>query len=282
MGLDLHMEALLTEQPLQAFPANPTQTFRHLIGSLSTKDCAKIKIDPMFLTSLYSGPFISAFAAHIELYHRNWSQSYEPWARSSAVYGYAHHREAVRRLSRTYATHLRHLRHTIDGLQSNLPEYSSSVQKQLLVPLIRDFERFSEEIDLLKTDCDQFLEQQISKVALQETRSQMREARDIKRLTYFAFIFVPLSLASSFFGMNVKELDSGSTPVWRFAVVALGLLGLSLLGTWVAAKPVWKGKEQQVNVGGTQIDPETALTGSHTVAFIPGMSVVRRNTIRRT
>jgi Mg2+ and Co2+ transporter CorA len=121
-------------------------------------------------------------------------------------------------------------------LESSLAEHSNAVQQDLLLPLLRDFKRFSRQIKLLKSDCDQFLEQQISKLALQDARAQIQEAKDRKQLSYFAFFFVPLSLASSFFGMNVKELDSGSKPVWVFVVVALDLLGISLLITLLTSR----------------------------------------------
>lgn len=213
MGLVFHKNVSAKDQPLQAFDADPSTTFQALLQKLSSQDRAKIETNPMFLVSLYSKPFVSAFAAHIELYHRNWLQSYEPWARSSMIYGYAHHREVVRSLSRTYATHIRCLEYTVDGLESSLAEHSNAVQQGLLPPLLRDFKWFSRQIKLLKSDCDQFLEQQISNLALQDARAQIQEAKDIKQLSYFAFLFVTLSLASSFFGMNVKELDSGSKPV---------------------------------------------------------------------
>ena len=91
MGLDFYKNVSAKDQPLQAFDANPSTTFQALLQKLSSQDRAKIKTNPMFLVSLYSEPFVSAFAAHIELYHRNWLQS-------STVYGYAHHRERMQRI----------------------------------------------------------------------------------------------------------------------------------------------------------------------------------------
>lgn len=48
--------------------------------------------------------------------------------------------------------------------------------------------------------------------------------RHFVEVTYLAFIFVPLSLTSSFFGMNVQGLGSGPILVWQFFVSAVGVL----------------------------------------------------------
>jgi phage shock protein PspC (stress-responsive transcriptional regulator) len=45
-------------------------------------------------------------------------------------------------------------------------------------------------------------------------------------LTFVAFVFIPLSFASSFFGMNIKQLDSGTVSIGYFFLLAIlsGLL----------------------------------------------------------
>lgn len=44
-------------------------------------------------------------------------------------------------------------------------------------------------------------------------------------LTLLAAIYLPLSLVTSTFGMNVKEINGGSPPFW-YCVVVLGLLAI--------------------------------------------------------
>lgn len=43
-------------------------------------------------------------------------------------------------------------------------------------------------------------------------------------VTLLAFIFVPLSLSTSIFGMNVQELNSTGQPIWVFLVTATAIL----------------------------------------------------------
>lgn len=97
-----------------------------------------------------------------------------------------------------------------------------------------DFEHFANDLEEKRLQCERFLEQQVGKLALQESRAQIRDAKDMQRIAYLAFVFVPLSLVSSFFGMNVKELNSGSTSLWVFFVAAIVLLLGSLLVIWLA------------------------------------------------
>ncbi|KAF2119910.1 hypothetical protein BDV96DRAFT_313376 [Lophiotrema nucula] len=223
LGIDFSEKASVLRQPLRPSTETPSEAFKRELGALTESDCEVIRGYPLELVSLYANPLISAFAAHIELYQRNWSASYEPYANTSVVYGYAYHRDAVRQLAKRYSIHLRYLKHTLDCLKRQDPP-----AKTMLDNLVGDFEHFEREIGSLKANCDQFLEQQVSKLALQDARASMREAKDLKRLSYMAFIFVPLSLTSSFFGMNVKELDAGSTPLWVFIVTSVAILLASI------------------------------------------------------
>jgi hypothetical protein len=85
------------------------------------------------------------------------------------------------------------------------------------------------------------LQQQVelAQTQLIESKKAIQQADTIKRLTILAFIFIPISTASSVFGMNVKELDP--TPsVWVFIVVTIGLLSVTLLAaSWHRLKSSW-------------------------------------------
>jgi CorA-like Mg2+ transporter protein len=60
-------------------------------------------------------------------------------------------------------------------------------------------------------------------------RVSIHEGRYLKRLSNLGFVFVPLSLATSFFSMNVEELPNSTTPLWVFIITTLGALILSFL-----------------------------------------------------
>lgn len=47
-------------------------------------------------------------------------------------------------------------------------------------------------------------------------------------MTILAFVFVPISLSTSIFGMNVQEINSSGHDVWIFVVTTIVLVGLAL------------------------------------------------------
>lgn len=57
-------------------------------------------------------------------------------------------------------------------------------------------------------------------------------------MTILAFVFIPINLASSIFGMNVQQINETGHSIWGFVVAALAMLaasGLSWTG-WQAVQ----------------------------------------------
>jgi hypothetical protein len=50
-------------------------------------------------------------------------------------------------------------------------------------------------------------------------------------VTMLAFVFIPISLATSIFGMNIQELNSTGQPIWGFVVTAVATLAAAFW-TW--------------------------------------------------
>jgi hypothetical protein len=68
-------------------------------------------------------------------------------------------------------------------------------------------------------------------MAIQESRRSIKEAVSVKRLTQLAFVFIPLSYASSLFGMNINEMTGNGSSLWIFVVTSLALL-ISAMCFW--------------------------------------------------
>ena len=67
------------------------------------------------------------------------------------------------------------------------------------------------------------------------------------RLTLVAFIFIPLSFTTSFFGMNIEQLGTGTTHIKFFFLLAILAGGIALLlslclkpggSIWLGARPI--------------------------------------------
>jgi hypothetical protein len=62
----------------------------------------------------------------------------------------------------------------------------------------------------------------MSSISISESKRAIAQAQRVGKLTFLAFFFIPLSFTTSFFGMNVKELEGGSLGLKWW--VALSLL----------------------------------------------------------
>lgn len=81
---------------------------------------------------------------------------------------------------------------------------------------------------------------------LEEARKAMRQAERGMRLTLMAFVYLPLSLGASIFGMNITELGSGNRSVWTaVATMVVICLITVLLYFWDKIKSsVWNPRNE--------------------------------------
>ncbi|KAG9228213.1 hypothetical protein BJ875DRAFT_528025 [Amylocarpus encephaloides] len=74
----------------------------------------------------------------------------------------------------------------------------------------------------------------VGNLALQESRKSLQQADNIGRISILACIFVPVSLVTSFFGMNIKQLTGSGAPWRTFLLSAAGLcVALLLVCAWL-------------------------------------------------
>jgi hypothetical protein len=63
----------------------------------------------------------------------------------------------------------------------------------------------------------------VGNLALRESRKSIHQADSIGRISFLAFVFLPLSLVISVFGMNIKQL-TGSGASWKTFLISAGTL----------------------------------------------------------
>jgi hypothetical protein len=80
-----------------------------------------------------------------------------------------------------------------------------------------------------------------SEASLQEARKSIevaqvsiQEGKRVKLLTILAFFFLPLTLATSIFGMNIKQLSGEGPSLTAFGMTAAARLSASTI-TWMAS-----------------------------------------------
>jgi hypothetical protein len=67
----------------------------------------------------------------------------------------------------------------------------------------------------------------MSNMSIFESKRGIAEAESVAKLTELAFLFIPLTFASSIFSMQIAELDASKPPLSIFLAVSFGLLSFS-------------------------------------------------------
>ena len=104
----------------------------------------------------------------------------------------------------------------------------------------QDFEHLMSFAQALHTRCNEGISILMNTVSIAESEKAMSQAERLGKLTFLAFIFVPLSFTTSFFGMNFKELGS-SLSIWTWFALSLPVLILTLLLFFYDVTQVWDG-----------------------------------------
>lgn len=92
-------------------------------------------------------------------------------------------------------------------------------------------EHVSRELD---SRCQEAITVLMSTVTIQDAKKAIAQAERVAKLTFLAFIFVPLSFTTSFFGMNFRELEELS--IWRWVVMSAPIITVTLTVFFVDGK----------------------------------------------
>lgn len=116
--------------------------------------------------------------------------------------------------------------------------------------LIRDFDYLLGKARDLTSECDRGMSIMMNKASINEAQKVIVQAERITKLTKLAFVFVPLSFTSSFFGMNFSQFTSGNNlGVWIWFAISVPTLLLSILFMkWDVSRAVenaWRGRNEE-------------------------------------
>jgi Mg2+ and Co2+ transporter CorA len=71
-------------------------------------------------------------------------------------------------------------------------------------------------------------------LVLEDSKKSIEQAVTINGLTKLAFIFIPLNLFTSAFGINIKQLGTGSAEVWMLFTTLVVISTLVLVAIIVS------------------------------------------------
>lgn len=97
------------------------------------------------------------------------------------------------------------------------------------VSLEQDLEYLLQRAESLRLRSERNLAMAMNIANIAEARRGILQGRNLFKFTVVASFYIPFSFVSSFFGMNFKELGTGSLHVWLFFAVAAPIFGISVL-----------------------------------------------------
>ncbi|UNI22289.1 hypothetical protein JDV02_008190 [Purpureocillium takamizusanense] len=110
----------------------------------------------------------------------------------------------------------------------------------------RDLGSLLARLQVLQLRADKIMQMAVAIISIEETKRAMLESRNMGRITYLAFVFVPMSFVTSFLSMN-EELSQRSAIVYCvfFAVaVPLSLVAVLLALYWNRIMQWWEAREE--------------------------------------
>lgn len=90
--------------------------------------------------------------------------------------------------------------------------------------MTKDFKAALQHAESLHKECVRGMSIVAHNAATLEAQKAFEEARSVGKLTRLAMVFVPLSFATSAFGMNISELGADDAPsIWVWVVLSAGI-----------------------------------------------------------
>lgn len=134
---------------------------------------------------------------------------------------------------------------TIIYVPPHIESFLSSISKPetSLIPIVRRLEKlekragelhnfFIETIQLLAIT----ISIRDSQASIDQTQESLKQTKQGIFLTRLAALYLPLSVATGIFGMNLKEVNDATPPWWVFIIVLVGLTAVTFTLLWMGTK----------------------------------------------
>lgn len=119
----------------------------------------------------------------------------------------------------------------------DVPQASDGFFENMLDEILSE----AETADRFLTDTFQLL---ISSISVLDSATSIQQAQSSKKLTQLAFIFIPLNLVTSIFGMNIMEINGSPLRAWVCVVVLVAAIACTFIllmayDRWEARRTRW-------------------------------------------
>lgn len=94
------------------------------------------------------------------------------------------------------------------------------------------YDRLLKRCERISEQCSSSINIMMSFQAQNQARQAMEQADKLGELSFLAYIYIPITFAASFYGMNFQELGQ-QLSIWSFFVMAVALLVVSLIAWFI-------------------------------------------------
>lgn len=95
--------------------------------------------------------------------------------------------------------------------------------------IVQNFQQLQKRHKILQEKVDKIMSVLTAVISIEESKKAMANARDVSRITFLAFAYIPLSFVASFFSMNPDFPTVSTTVYWVYFVISLPLAAISIL-----------------------------------------------------
>jgi Mg2+ and Co2+ transporter CorA len=227
-------------------PQSLYEAFTNWATSLKPEELETTASDPAFLTSrLYlhicSEWLIVMEYATTRLSHIEWELEKTQWRGPLGLEETLSKLQPWQRRIPIYMSFIKATKYELECRQN-----SSLVPKVHWEDITADIDGIYERVQTLQTRVDKIMNVATAITSIEESKKAMKEARDVTRITYLAFVFVPMSFTASFLSMN-QTFPSSNRVYWVFFVIALPLSTAAVLiaANWTSFEKWWKDRRQK-------------------------------------
>jgi Mg2+ and Co2+ transporter CorA len=217
----------------------------HWVASLKPEELEIVGSDPGYLTSrmylhICSEWLIVMEYATTRLSHIEWELEKEQWRGPQGLEETLSKLQPWQRRIPVYASFIKAAKHELECRRG-----SSFIPNAQLGDIMADIDGVYERVHALQTRVDKIMNVATAITSIEQSKKAMKEARDVTRITYLAFVFIPMSFAASFLSMN-GDFPSESRVYWVFFVIAIPLSTVAVLiaANWARFED-WRNRRRQ-------------------------------------
>jgi Mg2+ and Co2+ transporter CorA len=102
-----------------------------------------------------------------------------------------------------------------------------------------DFEHLNRRAGTLYSRCESAMMLAMNRASIAEAKRSLHQSHIVSRFTVLAFFFIPATATAGMFGMNFRELGTGTHSIWLFFAVVVPLFFITYMFLYDGWQRLW-------------------------------------------